>query len=165
MRGKMCAPNWSQQWCSPCICWPQSCAIFISPGEFEQQQSAPFKLDQLANVRHLQIAFYDLENNLIESNEVTAQQGIETTPDWFKELMYTALQDIPTKRLPVYTDTIKLGELVVSPEPNSEISEAWHETKMLLAMISLVFLAVNIMVYLAVTHALRPISPYHQSPV
>ncbi|MES9944652.1 MAG: sensor histidine kinase [Candidatus Thiodiazotropha sp.] len=127
-------------------------------GEFEQQQSAPFKLDQLANVRHLQIAFYDLENNLIESNEVTAQQGIETTPDWFKELMYTALQDIPTRRLPVNTDTIKLGELVVSPEPNSEISEAWHETKMLLAMISLVFLAVNIMVYLAVTHALRPIS-------
>ncbi|PVV07587.1 MAG: histidine kinase [gamma proteobacterium symbiont of Ctena orbiculata] len=127
-------------------------------GEFEQQQSAPFKLDQLANVRHLQIAFYDLENNLIESNEVTVQQGIETTPDWFKELMNTALQDIPTKRLPVNTNTIKLGELVVSPEPNSEISEAWHETKMLLAMISLVFLAVNIMVYLAVTHALRPIS-------
>ncbi|PVV26503.1 MAG: histidine kinase [gamma proteobacterium symbiont of Ctena orbiculata] len=127
-------------------------------GEFEQQQSALFKLDQLANVRHLQIAFYDLENNLIESNEVTVQQGIETTPDWFKELMNTALQDIPTKRLPVNTNTIKLGELVVSPEPNSEISEAWHETKMLLAMISLVFLAVNIMVYLAVTHALRPIS-------
>lgn len=127
-------------------------------GEFEQQQSSPFNLNQLANVRHLKIAFYDLENNLIESNEVTAQQGIEATPVWFKELMYTALQDIPTKHLPVKTNTTKLGKLVVSPDPNSEISEAWHETKMLLAMISLVFLAVNIMVYLAVTHALRPIS-------
>jgi two-component system sensor histidine kinase UhpB len=47
---------------------------------------------------------------------------------------------------------------VVSPEPNSEIAEAWEETKMLLAMMSLVFLAVNIMVYLVVAHALRPIS-------
>lgn len=124
----------------------------------KQQQLTPFKLDQLTSVRHLQIAFYDLENNLIESNEVISQQRIETTPDWFKELMYKALQDVPKKRLPVYANRIKLGELVVSPEPNSEIAEAWQETKMLLAMMSLVFLAVNIMVYLVVAHALRPIS-------
>ncbi|MES9972118.1 MAG: ATP-binding protein [Candidatus Thiodiazotropha sp.] len=127
-------------------------------GEFEEQQSTTFNLNQLANIRHLQIAFYDLENNLIESNEVTPQQGTHATPDWFKTLMYSALEDIPTKRLPVYADGIKLGELAVSPEPNSEISEAWEETKMLLGMVSLVFLAVNIMVYLVVAHALRPIS-------
>jgi two-component system sensor histidine kinase UhpB len=130
----------------------------IHQTEFEQQQSTSFKLDQLTTVRHLQIAFYDLENNLIESNEVIPQQRTGTTPNWFKELMYKALQDIPNKRLPVYRDTTKLGELVVSPEPYSEISEAWEETKMLLAMMALVFLAVNIMVYLVVAHALKPIS-------
>ncbi|MBT2969875.1 MAG: sensor histidine kinase [Candidatus Thiodiazotropha sp. (ex Ctena orbiculata)] len=131
----------------------------INQGDrFGQQSSNPFRLDQLANIRHLLIAFYDLDNNLIESNETIPRQGEETTPMWFKQLMYGALQDIPNKRLPVYTDTVKTGELVVSPEPNSEITEAWAETKMLLLMMTLVFLAVNIMVYLVVAHALRPIS-------
>jgi two-component system sensor histidine kinase UhpB len=126
--------------------------------ELEQQHATPFNLDQLTSVRHLQIAFYDLDNNLIESNEVISQQRIETTPNWFKDLMLKTLQDVPKKRLPVYANTEKSGELVVSPEPSSEIAEAWEETKMLLAMMSLVFLAVNIMVYLVVAHALRPIS-------
>ncbi|MEW8470340.1 MAG: sensor histidine kinase [Candidatus Thiodiazotropha sp.] len=125
---------------------------------FGAQDSTPFRLDQLANIRHLLIAFYDLENNLIESNEATPQQGVATAPNWFKELMHTALQDTPNKRLPVYADAAKVGELVVSPEPNSEISEACAETRMLLLMMILVFLAVNIMVYLVVAHALRPIS-------
>ncbi|MEW8029227.1 MAG: ATP-binding protein [Candidatus Thiodiazotropha sp.] len=125
---------------------------------FARQQPAPFKLDRLANVRHLQIAFYDLENNLVESNDITPQENNDSTPDWFKELMHTALQDIAKQRLPVYVNTAKQGELVISPEPNSEIAEAWEETKMLLTMISLVFLAVNIMVYVVVSHALRPIS-------
>jgi two-component system sensor histidine kinase UhpB len=124
----------------------------------EPQYSTPFKLDQLTGVRHLKIAFYDLENNLIESNEVIPQQQPEATPNWFKALMLEALQDIPVQRLPVLMNTIKRGELVVSPEPNSEISEAWQETKMLLAMITLAFLAVNLMVYLVVAHALRPIT-------
>ncbi|MET0071323.1 MAG: sensor histidine kinase [Candidatus Thiodiazotropha sp.] len=126
--------------------------------ESGRQQATPFNLDQLANIRHLLIAFYDTENNLIESNEAIQQRGVETTPDWFKALMYSALQDIPKKRLPVYANRTKLGELVVSPEPNSEISEAWEETKMLLMMISLVFLAVNVMVYLVVAHALKPVA-------
>ncbi|MES9992038.1 MAG: histidine kinase [Candidatus Thiodiazotropha sp.] len=123
-----------------------------------EQQSTPFKLDQLANIRHLLITFYDLENNLVESNKVIPQQGAQTAPDWFKELMFTALQDIPEKRLPVHSNTTKLGDLVVSPEPYSEIGEAWAETKTLLLMIVLVFLAVNIMVYLVVANALRPIT-------
>ncbi|MES9814859.1 MAG: hypothetical protein ABW161_18800 [Candidatus Thiodiazotropha sp.] len=114
--------------------------------ELRQQQPAPFKLDRLVNVRHLQIAFYDLQNNLVESNDITPPENGDTTPDWFKQLMQTALRDITKKRLPVYVNTAKQGELVISPEPNSEIAEAWEETKMLLTMISLVFLAVNIMV-------------------
>ncbi|MBT3094043.1 MAG: histidine kinase [Candidatus Thiodiazotropha endolucinida] len=126
--------------------------------ELRQQQPAPFKLDRLVNVRHLQIAFYDLQNNLVENNNITPPENSDATPDWFKQLMQTALRDITKKRLPVYVNTTKQGELVISPEPNSEIAEAWEETKMLLTMISLVFLAVNIMVYIIVSHALRPIS-------
>jgi two-component system sensor histidine kinase UhpB len=121
-------------------------------------RSALFDLNQLANIRHLQIAFYDLDHNLIESNQTAPRERSDSTPNWFKQLMTTALQDIPRQRLPVYTNTTKLGELVVSPEPGSEISEAWEETRMLLAMLFLVFLAVNIMVYLVVAHALKPIS-------
>lgn len=125
---------------------------------FRWDRSSPFNLNQLANVRHLQIAFYDLDDNLIESNQSVPRERSESTPNWFKQLMHTALQDIPRQRLPVYANTTKLGELVVSPEPGSEISEAWEETKMLLAMLSLVFLAVNTLVYLVVAHALKPIS-------
>ncbi|MEW8505899.1 MAG: histidine kinase [Candidatus Thiodiazotropha sp.] len=122
------------------------------------QQPARFKLNQLANVRHLLIAFHDLDNNLIESNKPIPQQENQTTPNWFKNLMFTALGNIPETRLPVYTNKTKIGELVVSPEPNSEITEAWAETKTLLLMITLIFLVVNIMVYLVVANALRPVT-------
>lgn len=126
--------------------------------EISADNSSPFKLERLTDIRHLRIAYYDRENNLIEANAFTPRQGIESTPNWFRNLMHTTLQNVQQQRLPVYANGTRLGELVVTPEPESEISEAWEETKMLLLMISLAFLAVNVMVYLVVAHALQPVT-------
>lgn len=122
-----------------------------------EESQSPFMLSKLAGVRHLRIEFYGPTNQLIESNEDENSNEHQPYPDWFGQEMYSALDDLKPERLPVYVNTKKIGELVIKPKPDNEIAEAWGETKTLLTMISLFFVFVNILVYMVVARALKPI--------
>jgi len=121
------------------------------------KKSSPFMLKKLAEVRHLRIEFYGPNHQLIETNESGENPAHNLSPKWFRNQMSEALKDIPEEIIPVYVNNKRLGELVIKPEPDNEIAEAWQETKTMLGMIALFFIAVNILVYFVVAKALKPI--------
>jgi len=120
-------------------------------------QASPFNLSDLSGVRHLRIAFYDDQERLIETNHVVGRNKQEQPPSWFMEQMNSALASVSEKILPISINGQVKGKLVVSPEPGNEVSEAWKETKTMLYLIVLFFIAVNVLLYLAVARSLKPI--------
>lgn len=120
-------------------------------------QTSPFNLSNLSGVRHLRIAFYDDKERLIETNQLVGVNQQEQPPSWFVEQMNSALESVSEKTLPISINGQRMGKLVVSPEPGNEVSEAWKETKTMLYLIVLFFLAVNVLLYLAVARSLKPI--------
>lgn len=120
-------------------------------------QTSPFNLSNLSGVRHLRIAFYDDKERLIETNQLVGVNKQQQPPSWFMEQMNSALESVSEKTLPISINGQQMGKLVVSPEPGNEVSEAWKETKTMLYLIVLFFIAVNVLLYLAVARSLKPI--------
>jgi len=120
-------------------------------------QTSPFNLSDLSGVRHLRIAFYDDKERLIETNQMVGVSKQQQPPSWFMQQMNSALESVSEKKLPISINGQVIGKLVVSPEPGNEVSEAWEETKTMLGLIVAFFIAVNALLYLAVTRSLKPI--------
>lgn len=118
---------------------------------------SPFNLKNLSGVRHLRIAFYDEHDRLIETNQAVGVNRQAQPPLWFMAQMNSALESVSEKVLPIVINGNIMGKLVISPEPGNEVSEAWSETKTMLGLIVMFFLAVNILVYFAVARSLKPI--------
>jgi two-component system sensor histidine kinase UhpB len=72
--------------------------------------------------------------------------------------MYESLRDIQSHQFDVIIRGADVGYIVVSPQPDTEITEAWEETKTMLGMITLFFIVVNVLVYVIVAKALKPIT-------
>ena len=116
-----------------------------------------FKLQTLENIRHLKIDFFDINNVLKDSNRGDINQEKGTPPTWFIDAMDTVTGKLPITRLAVVIANNRLGTLVVTPDVLYEITEEWEETKGMLLLLIIFFLVVNILVYFAVSIALRPI--------
>lgn len=123
-----------------------------------RQKSSPFQLKRLTDIRHLNIQYFDANDNLVESSETHFSAEDSSVPEWFRQLMHDGADMIPVKELPVYINTTPLGRLVVSPQPDNEIEEVWEETQNMLSMATLFFVMVNVLVYLVVAQALKPIT-------
>ena len=111
----------------------------------------------LTHFRHLHIAF----NNSKPVNKNTENQkfDLHAGPEkWFRILMYQSLNDIKSHHFPVIIKGILVGYIEVSPQPDAEITEAWEETKTMLGMVTLFFIVVNVLVYVIVAKALKPIT-------
>lgn len=120
-------------------------------------EMSPFNLGRLSGVRHLRIEFYDKHGFLVETNQVENAHDEDEPPNWFVNQMQAGLDNMTVKSLPVAINNRSIGELVISPEPGNEISEAWEETKTMLELIALFFISVNVVVYIAVGLSLKPI--------
>jgi two-component system sensor histidine kinase UhpB len=116
-----------------------------------------FRLQSLSNIRHLRIEFYDAGGRLRDSNYSAAKRTGNLPPVWFARAMDIVSSTMPPVRRPVYASGRVLGELVVTPDPTYEIAEIWHDILGLLWLTALFFVAVNAMVYWAVSRALRPV--------
>lgn len=119
--------------------------------------STPFDLATLNHIRHLRIEFYDVSGRLLESNEIdTSKTQERLSPKWFVNLMATAnLQK--TKRDVFFAGRL-IGQLIITPDPMYEIVETWDDTKDILALIFIFFIAVTSVVYMAIDSALKPVS-------
>lgn len=120
-------------------------------------KKSPFNLSRLHNLRHLQIDFYDNNKHLSEQIDSYKDSEDGNVQEWFRVLMYRSLEDIQPYQLAVFSSGKKIGILVVRPQPETEILEAWEETKTMLGMITLFFIVVNVLLYVVVAQAQKPI--------
>lgn len=122
-----------------------------------QNKASIFRLQSLSNIRHLRIEFFDAAGRLRDSN-YSADRRIENLPPaWFAKTMDVVSSNMPPIRRPIYASGRVLGELIVTPDPTYEIAEIWHDILGLLSLAAFFFVAVNAMVYWAVSRALRPV--------
>lgn len=133
--------------------------IYFSSGSaVNAWPDSPFRLNSLGHVRHLRIEFFDAHGRLRDSNRSAQSASEQAPPGWFTRMMMIGISpEIAPTRKPVFYMGRILGELVVTPDPSSEIREIWSDTLGLIELVAVFFVLVNVMVYWAVGRALRPV--------
>jgi two-component system, NarL family, sensor histidine kinase UhpB len=115
-----------------------------------------FQLRELRDVRHLIINFYDSHGNLLDTNELPGDRKPDA-PFWFVWLVRASTPPMEASRRTVSFNGYAIGELVIQPDPTYEIDESWDTSSGLLLLLFLFFVAVNSLVWWAVSRALRPV--------
>lgn len=134
--------------------------IYFSSGSaVNAWPESPFRLNSLGYVRHLRVEYFDAHGHLRDSNRGALSASEQAPPGWFVRMMMKAISPeiVPTRKPVFYMGRI-LGELVVTPDPSSEIREIWSDTLGLIELVAVFFVLVNVMVYWAVGRALRPVN-------
>jgi two-component system sensor histidine kinase UhpB len=118
----------------------------------------PFNLQNFSHIRHLRIEFHDRLGRIRDSNQLAKHRRDQKVPPaWFAgALAIVSPAWVPTSR-PIYWSGRMIGDLVITPDPSYEIAEVWEDTVGLMLLVSVFFVAVNVMVYWAIARALRPV--------
>lgn len=132
--------------------------LYFSDNIVEEGIKTPFSLNSLGHIRHLRVEYYDAQGRLRDSNQTEFQSAIlQLPPQWFIYLMNIFSKDIePRKRIIQANDKL-VGEVVITPDPTYEITEVWEDSLGMLKLVGIFFVAVNIMVFWAVSKALKPV--------
>lgn len=118
-----------------------------------------FRLNELRDIRHLRIDFYDVVGKLRESNHTEKERADDDMPPmWFVRAMGMSDIEVEVKRKQVMINGRFVGELVVTPDPSYEIAEVWKDTTGLLGLVAIFFFMINIFVYAAVRYTFKPVS-------
>jgi len=121
-------------------------------------QSSIFRLQELGNIRHLKIDFFDVNRKLRETNRhAGSSEQIESPPHWFVKAMDLSSLSGAEKRKNIVLNGRYLGELVITPDPSYEMAEIWEDTKSLLEMLAVFFVLLNIFAFVAVRHTFKPV--------
>ncbi len=118
----------------------------------------PFNLASLSHIRHLRIEFFDMSGRVRDTNQIVgAKDGAHIAPQWFVRVMTNIAPMMQTTRTVIFGGQ-PVGRLIITPDPSYEIEEIWDDTKGLLALVFVFFIAVNVMVYWAIESALKPVN-------
>lgn len=121
------------------------------------REASPFRLNQLAHLRHLRIAFVDPAGRTLDSNDAPGERYGSQAPHWFATLLAghdgSGLGMMREVTLPGRPP----GMLVITPDPSYEIAEIWHDTSGVMATTMLIFLALMLAIHFTVVHSLRPV--------
>ena len=117
-----------------------------------------FRLEELVNIRHLKIDFFDSAGHLRESNRSArlVHDG-DDPPKWFVKLLDISSVLKEPRRKNIILNGRLLGELVITPDPSFELREIWEDTAGLLAIVALFGLSVLVFVYFAVRSTFQPV--------
>jgi two-component system, NarL family, sensor histidine kinase UhpB len=115
-----------------------------------------FQLRELGDVRHLSVKFYDTQGRLLDSNE-GGHERASVAPRWFVRLVRAASTPVAAATRSVSYQGTVLGQLIIAADPTYEMDEIWTTSRGLLELLLLFFVLVNVLVWWAVAHALRPI--------
>jgi two-component system, NarL family, sensor histidine kinase UhpB len=124
----------------------------------ENGQTNLFRLDELTNIRHLKVDFFDMNGRLRESNRSTrlVHTG-EEPPAWFVRLLDISSVLNEPKRKNIILNGRFIGELVITPDPSFELREIWDDTSGLLAIVGFFGLSVLLFVYWTVRATFKPV--------
>ena len=94
-------------------------------------KASVFRLNELGNIRHLKIEFFDINGKLRESNRSNLAQLESAPPAWFVNAMGLADAGLEKQVRNIILSGRYVGELVVTPDPSYEIAEVWDDTCLL----------------------------------
>ena len=116
-----------------------------------------FRLAQLSHMRHLKIALYNSQGQLIDSNQLHNKAQLKNkAPTWFERILNKTMpQWQPTTKVFKQQNT-QLASLVITPDPSYEYAEIWKQLTDLLGLLALFFICVNATIYWAIAQALQP---------
>lgn len=107
-------------------------------------------LGSLGYVRSSHIRLYDYEGHeLYQSPESTFKNDVYP-PDWFVKLVEPKVEIVERK--------IRYGTLIVESSAAGSIREAWSGFRQLMWVGLVFFVLLNVMVYLLLSHSLRPVN-------
>ncbi|MBA2408788.1 MAG: sensor histidine kinase [Gammaproteobacteria bacterium] len=112
------------------------------------------RIDALENIRHLCIGLYGEKGAPPVQSRGCAGARTATAPGWFRNLL--ARQKLEFRRS-ITLDSPPHSQLVVYADPADEISEAWQDTSDLLILMVGFWLAANLVVFVTLGAAMRPI--------
>jgi two-component system, NarL family, sensor histidine kinase UhpB len=132
--------------------------LLQNPGEvFSKTTNNPLRLQSLKHMRHVRIQFYDAQNKLLDSNRQQDEPVQRSNPpDWFKRALDAFSPPWQAQEREVKYQEKLLGKLVITPDPTYEYAEIWKQLLDLLLLLSLFFVAINLMIYWALARALEP---------
>lgn len=113
-------------------------------------------LANLNELRHLNIQFYDSNNQLRDQSSSNVSL-LDKPPLWFISIIEDFSTILPEKRISINFKDKKLGYILITPEPMYEYSEIWQQIKHGFWVIFLFFGLVNIMIFIVFYLTLKPI--------
>lgn len=122
-----------------------------------QEQGETFGLSNLNELRHLNIQFYDQENQLRDQTSSYLSKT-NLSPGWFISLMENFSSVMAEKRIDIKLRGQDFGYILINPEPMYEYSEIWQQIKSGFLVILLFFGLVNTMILVVFYHTLKPIN-------
>lgn len=126
--------------------------------------TSPFRLQDLSNLRHLRVEFFDTAGRLVDSNiPRSGMVAAESPPAWFARVLAVGDTHDTQIRRPIVFHGHPLGELVITPDPAYEIAEIWNDTAGLLGLTLGFFVVLNGMVYWVAWRALKPVEHIRQA--
>lgn len=124
----------------------------------EEGKVSVFRLEELTNIRHLKVDFFDVNGRLRESNRSTrVEHAGEEPPIWFVRLLDISSVLNEPKRKNIILNGRLIGELVITPDPSFELREIWDDTSGLLSIVGLFGLSVLLFVYWTVRATFKPV--------
>lgn len=107
-------------------------------------------LGSLGYVRSSRITLYDYEGRLLYSSPESTFKNDVAPPQWFIDLVQPKIEVVERK--------IRYGKLVISSSAAGSIREAWSGFRQLMWVGLVFFVLLNALVYLLLSHSLRPIN-------
>jgi two-component system sensor histidine kinase UhpB len=114
------------------------------------------ELAQLHDVRHVQVFFYTNSGALVETSADT-QVPKDRAPLWFSWAVQRSFAPIADSIHSVAFDGVKLGYVVIHPDPTYEMDEIWNVARGLLGLLVAFFVLVSSLIWWAVASAMRPL--------
>lgn len=121
----------------------------------ERQLSSLFELQKLRNLHHLNIEFISPAGLILDSNQQQQQVLPEYFPHWLLRFISPYLAQQPIIN-PIAIAGQPLGNIVISPNINSELVEIWRESNRTLFPLLLGFFAACVLITLLAAIILRP---------
>lgn len=102
------------------------------------------------------IRYVTPDGELVENSCLGWEMGRVRVPAWFSMLFKLAFGDGREIVRPVYFRNIKYGDVIVAPDRQREVAQAWRDVGPMLGLTMMTVLALCTVVYFVIGRALRP---------
>jgi|TARA_B110000305_G_scaffold53487_1_gene58784 two-component system sensor histidine kinase UhpB len=121
------------------------------------QDNPAFGLSGLSEIRHLNIAFINLDGLIVDQTKPHLN-STNDPPMWFQSALERLSTPIPPRRIDITQTNNLVGHIHIQPEPIYEYAEIWQQIKIGLWVIFTFVILVNFFVYLLFSYMIEPIS-------